>query len=190
MPYTPELDGESDLEELKKRINQAYGASFKLAVGARAAARYAIECAVACGGYLRQVKARLPHGDFLSWLKRNTEIESRTASNYVALHLWVGQHQEAILKSKPHSLRQFYILAGILPEDGSKKPPKENPDALAKLRKLVRRTTWEAAGHRDFATASDLLEALNPLAVLLEDVAADVAAPKGNQCFRFRLDGG
>ena len=173
-----ELADDPGLEELGRLIDHAYGASVDFAVGARAAARQAIECAVVCGGYLRQAKAQLPHGQFLSWLKQNTQIEPRTARNYMALHQWVGQHKDSILKSKPHSLRQFYILAGILPEDHAKKPPKDIPDDLAKLRKFVRRTALEAAGHRDYATAVALLKALQPLAVLLEEVTADVEAAK------------
>jgi hypothetical protein len=82
------------------------------------------------------------------------------------------------LDHKPHSLRQFYILAGILPEDGPKRLPKDKPDELTKLRKLVRRTCLEAAAHRDYSTAKALLRVIQPLAALLQEVADDVDQTK------------
>lgn len=172
------LEGEPGLNELGKLINQAYGASLNYADGSRATARYAIESAVACGGYLRKVKAKLPHGQFSGWIVQNTQIDPRTTRNYMRLHIWVGQRRQDILDHKPHSLRQFYILAGILPEDGPKQIPKDKPDELTKLRKLVFRTCLEAAAHRQFATGKALLKALDPLAALLEEVAADVSQTK------------
>jgi hypothetical protein len=73
----PELDGEELLEELARRIKELHSASLCIAVDARSAARLAIEYAVLCGGYLRQAKAKLPHGEFLSWAAR--ENGHRTA---------------------------------------------------------------------------------------------------------------
>jgi hypothetical protein len=90
------------------------------------------------------------------------------------LHIWVALHQQDILAHKPHSLRQFYILAGILPEDGPKRFHKEKPNELSKLRTLVRRTCWEAAARRDYTTANELLKVLVPLTALFEEVTADV----------------
>ncbi|MGA2248475.1 MAG: DUF3102 domain-containing protein [Verrucomicrobiota bacterium] len=174
----PEPKGEPGLEELEGLINQAYGASLNHADGSRAAARYAIQCAVFCGGCLRKVKALLPHGDFSAWIVRHVRIDPRTARNYMKLHVWIGQHQKDILYHKPHSLRQFYILAGILPEDGPKRMPKDAPDELGRLRRLVRRTCWEAAAHRQFSGAAGLLKALNPLAKLLEEITADIDESK------------
>lgn len=170
----PTLEGEPRLDELARLINQAYGWSLNYADGSRAAARYAIQSAVICGGYLRKVKAQPLHGQFGAWILRNTQIDPRTVRNYMRLHIWVGQHQKDILDHKPHSLRQFYILAGILPEDGPKRLPKDKPDELTKLRRLVHRTCLEAAAHRDYCTAQALLRALDPLAALLEEIVQDV----------------
>jgi hypothetical protein len=75
-------------------------------------------------------------------------------------------------------LRQFYILAGILPEDGGKKLPRESPDELAKLRRAVRKVTTEATSHRDYIHADELWKALEPLARLLRDVSTDTAAKR------------
>ena len=176
--YGPTLEGEPGLERLARLINQAYGASLNYGDGSRAAARYAIECAVFCGGCLRKVKAEVLHGNFSDWIVQNTRIDPRTARNYMRLHIWLGQHRKDILEHKPHSLRQFYILAGILPEDGPKRLPKDEPDELTKLRKLVFRTCKEAAAHRQFAGAEALLKALDPLAALLEEVTDDVRQTK------------
>lgn len=94
------------------------------------------------------------------------------------LHVWVGQHQQDILNHKPHSLRQFYFLAGTLPEDGPKQIPKDKPDELSKLRKLVRQTCLEAAAHRSFSTAEALLRVIQSLATVLQEVADDVDQTK------------
>jgi hypothetical protein len=161
---------EPGLEDLRKLINQTYGASVSFGDGARFFAREAIECAVACGGYLRSVKAKLPHGQFLRWVRRNTRVDTRTAQNHMKLHKWVSQHQQDILEHKPHSLRQLYILAGILPEDGPKRLPREKPDELSKLRKLVWRTCNEAAVHVGYSRTIDILKALQPLVRTFEEV--------------------
>ena len=88
------------------------------------------------------------------------------------LHTWVSGHQADILNSKPRSLRQFYILAGILPEDENK-TFREATDELVKLRRLVKKVTIEAAKHRDYAESDRLWQALSPLAELLMDVSTD-----------------
>jgi hypothetical protein len=166
---------------LAKLIREAHFSATKYAGCAQRSAAVAIEDAVNCGGYLREAKSGrdskgqrfLNHGEFLPWLKRETNVDPRTASNYMRLHIWVCSHRTEILAAKPHSLRQFYILAGILSEDESNKLTKENPDDLAKLRRLVRKVTAEAAAHRDYAEVEDLWKALAPLAALLTDVGTD-----------------
>jgi len=104
--------------------------------------------------------------------RRNTQVDPRTAQNYMKLHRWVSQHQQDILEHKPHSLRQLYILASILPEDGPKTLPRDKPDELSKLRKLVRRTCLEAAVHVGYSPAADMSKALQPLARLFEELGA------------------
>jgi hypothetical protein len=142
------------------------------------AASVAIEAAVTCGGYLRDAKATLLHGEFLAWVRREAGLEPRTACNYMRLHIWVGSHQQEILRAKPHSLRQFYILAGILPEEEGKSRH-ESDDDLAKVRRLVRKIASEVAKHREYADAGRLWDALQPLAGVLRDVSTDTGQ-KGN----------
>jgi len=170
------------LSELARLIREAHAPALEFADHAQFAASFAIRCAVACGGYLRAAKAAqdslghlvLRHGEFLPWVKRATGIQPRTATNYMRLHTWVCTHRTEILAAKPYSLRQFYILAGILPEDGSKTLPKTKDD-LAKLRRAVRKVTAEAAAHRDFADSDRLWRALEPLAALLREVSTDTS---------------
>jgi hypothetical protein len=86
------------------------------------------------------------------------------------LHEWVATHQETIIREKPRSLRQFYVLAGILPEDGPRLLPREKRDELARLRRLVWRTSKEGVIHIGYAPAEKLLKVLEPLVALLADV--------------------
>lgn len=163
------------LGDLAQLIRETHGPVVEYGERARFMASVAIRCAVTCGGYLREAKAseEMRHGRFTSWVRKECNIEPRTARNYMNLHKWVCSHQTKILEAKPRSLRQFYILAGILPEDESEKLRKENKDELAKLRRLVRRLTTEAAAHRDYADAERLWRVLEPLAPLLREVSTD-----------------
>lgn len=164
------------LSDLAQLIRDAHAPVVECGARARFMAAVSIRLAVTCGGYLREAKASkaMPPGQFMRWLKKGCNIEPRCARNYMRLHIWVCSHQKEILEAKPHSLRQFYILAGILPEDEGKKMSKENSDGLAKLRRLVRRVTLEVAAHRDYADVGRLWQALEPLAHLLREVSTDL----------------
>lgn len=164
------------LSDLAQLIRDTHAPVLEFGERARFMAAMSIRGAVTCGGYLREAKAseEMQRGQFMRWLKKECNIEPRCARNYMRLHIWVCSHQKEILEAKPHSLRQFYILAGILPEDESKKLPKANNDDLAKLRLLVRKVTAEAAAHRDYAEVDRLWQALEPLAPLLREVSTDL----------------
>jgi hypothetical protein len=169
-------DEEPGLHDLAETINELYGKQINYADGSRNAARYAIECAVLCGGYLRRVKASLheTRGRLTEWIRLNTNIDPRTARNYMRLNMWLEQHRSDILEHKPRSLRQFYILAGILPEDGPKKLLRNKLDDLARLRRLVRQLCLEVAKHRDYCQSQELFTILRPLIAVLEEVSTDV----------------
>jgi hypothetical protein len=164
------------LSDLAQLIRDTHAPVLEFGEGARFMAAVSIRCAVTCGGYLREAKAskEMPLGQFTRWVRKEGNTEPRCARNYMRLHIWVCSHQKEILEAKPRSLRQFYILSGILPEDERKKLPKENNDDLAKLRRLVRRVTAEAAAHRDYADVGRLWQALEPLAPLLREVSTDL----------------
>jgi hypothetical protein len=57
-----------------------------------AAARTAIEHALAAGRLLAEVKETLPHGAFEDWLAANCTFSSRTARRYMQLHA----HRDAL----------------------------------------------------------------------------------------------
>jgi DUF3102 family protein len=48
-----------------------------------AAARTAIEHAIECGRLLVEAKASVPHGEWLPWLRENTEVSERTARRWM-----------------------------------------------------------------------------------------------------------
>ena len=48
--------------------------------------RSTVSDAIRAGEILAQVKERLPHGDFLPWIKLNCRFSERTAYNYIGLH--------------------------------------------------------------------------------------------------------
>jgi hypothetical protein len=174
--YEPKREPTLDefLDGLRQRIQDLYGNVEMHAGHSSMIASVAIECAAECGGLLRLAKSKLPHGQFRGWAKHVAKIEPRTGSNYMRLHKWISTHRQTILEQKPHSLRQCYILAGILPEDESKKRPTDPNDELAKLRRLVRKVCVEAACHRKYQQASELMNALVPVANLIEDVREDL----------------
>lgn len=177
LPARPRKKHRPPLSNLAQLIRDTHLPTVEFANHARFAASIAIRCAIACGGYLREAKAspEMKHGNFMSWVKLETGVEPRTARNYMRLHIWVCTHQQEILEAKPHSLRQFYILAGILPEDDAKKLHRHKADDLAKLHRAVRKVTAEASAHRGYAEAQELWRALEPLARLLKDVSTDTA---------------
>ncbi len=134
------------------------------------------------------VKARPPDGGFLRWVRAHTPVGPRTAENYMRLHRWVASHQKTILQEKPRSLRQFYILAGILPEDGRKVLRGQQGDELARLRRFVWRTRKEAGVHLGYGQAADLWKVIQPLEVLFEEVKKQVAREAELQTRRAAMD--
>lgn len=66
----------SALQDLASRINQEHAA-------ATAAAQTAIGHALNAGRLLLQVKAQLPHGEFLPWLRSNCTVKQRQARAYM-----------------------------------------------------------------------------------------------------------
>jgi len=67
------------VRDLANKINEHHASAI-------AAARSAIEHAIAAGGLLAQVKAELPHGQWGAWLAENFAGSERTASNYMRLY--------------------------------------------------------------------------------------------------------
>ncbi|TXL75634.1 DUF3102 domain-containing protein [Vineibacter terrae] len=66
------------LDDLPDLINEAHAESER-------AIQTGIDHAFRAGALLRQAKAQVPHGKWLSWIKANCAFTPRTAQNYMAL---------------------------------------------------------------------------------------------------------
>ena len=81
-------DGKSIPVERQARTNRlpflaaAINAEHRAAFGA---AEKALEHAAGCGRHLIEAKALVPHGDWLPWLKANTEVVPRQSQKYMRL---------------------------------------------------------------------------------------------------------
>jgi hypothetical protein len=70
--------------------------------------------ALECGRLLLQVKDQLPHGHFMRWVRANTDVEQRTANNWMKLaqnsnavsHLGVRQALKMLAAPKKPRKRQ------------------------------------------------------------------------------------
>jgi hypothetical protein len=66
------------LDTLASQINAEHAKVRELAVSA-------VEHAARCGELLLQVKAKLPHGQWLPWLREHCEVSPRAAQGYIRL---------------------------------------------------------------------------------------------------------
>jgi Protein of unknown function (DUF3102) len=74
----PEPTPMNPLAELATRIKREHQA-------VRDAARNIVSRAIAAGAALNEAKGKLPHGEWLPWLKEHCELSERTAHNYMLL---------------------------------------------------------------------------------------------------------
>ena len=79
-----QIDGQ--MADLADRINSTYDALCD-------SARAALKCALECGELLLQAKARLEHGEWLSWLMANTKVSVRQSQKLMRL----AQHADEVL---------------------------------------------------------------------------------------------
>jgi hypothetical protein len=166
------VKGKPTLAELAKLIHGCVRKHQRLCGATQGSAAYTIANAVSGGGWLRMAKRKVKYGKFGAWLKNEGHVDQRTASNWMRLHTWISVHKQQIFEAKPHSLRQLYILAGIINADDGPQVRLKTDD-LARLRRLVRRTCLEAAAHRDYVRLYDVRKALEPLARLLAELEED-----------------
>lgn len=111
-----ELRKAEQLGTLAERINEEHRACEEAATEAL---RHAIEA----GRLLQQVKASLPHGDWLAWLQANFEGSERTAQGYVRLHKLQGE-----LAAQNRNGVAHFTLRGALKALATAKKP--TPPAL------------------------------------------------------------
>lgn len=79
-----QIDGQ--MADLADRINSTYDALCD-------SARAALKCALECGELLLQAKARLEHGEWLSWMTANTKVSVRQSQKLMRL----AQHADEVL---------------------------------------------------------------------------------------------
>jgi ParB/Sulfiredoxin domain/Protein of unknown function (DUF3102) len=73
--------------------------------------RHGVRHALKCGRLLLAVKDRLPHGEFLSWLKTNVRVKRRACSNYMRLARWANEHPNANLEDERSITRALRIIS-------------------------------------------------------------------------------
>src|SRR5215210_6521016 len=104
------------LEALAERINAEHRAC-------EGAATEALRHAIEAGALLQQVKASLPHGDWLPWLEANFEGSERTAQGYVRLHKLQGE----LAAQNRNGVAHFTLRGALKALAAAKKP---TPPAL------------------------------------------------------------
>lgn len=93
----------SSLEELASRANA-------LSTEINAAVRLSLKHAIEIGGILTDVKLRVGHGAFGSWLKQNIEFSDRSARRYMQLF---DRREELLKMDSVTDLNSAYFLLGV-----------------------------------------------------------------------------
>jgi hypothetical protein len=75
---TTDLATSNSLADLGARINEAHTSAIAHAVKS-------VEHAVACGQMLLEAKAKVPHGQWLPWLRKNITFGERSAQGYMRI---------------------------------------------------------------------------------------------------------
>ena len=133
----PDLQREAELDELANQINCAHTQIEDHSKTVLDAGTAAIERAIACGNWLRTVKATLKHGYFEDWCAKHLKFKMRKAQYYMLL---ADRYTTKDIRNlNPQSLRQALIYAGALPVDADKKHRPAKFDDWAGLRKAVSR---------------------------------------------------
>lgn len=122
---------------LVTKINETYAESVSLASNARETAQAAIQKAVECGQYLIEAKQSVGHGNWMEWFAAHvTAFSSETASRYMRL-----AHASREQIADAYSLRNAYILTGILDKPGNaKQGENHDPDGVNWINVLSKMT--------------------------------------------------
>jgi hypothetical protein len=171
--HLPDLQRQCELDRLAGEINKAHAEIEVYSRTVLEAGTEAIKRAIACGTWLRTVKAALKHGDFEDWCARHLKSKIRKVQNYMLL---AKRHAARdILKQKPQSLRQALIYVGVLPKDTDKRHHSAKFDELAWLRKAVHRLLKELKANED-NHAEELLHETESLVEWRNQLVATLAA--------------
>ncbi|MEZ4446974.1 MAG: DUF3102 domain-containing protein [Polyangiaceae bacterium] len=131
----------STLEVLKGEILQLVGAVQADEVAARAEV----------GKRLAAVRAELPHGAWLPWVKEHLPFGPESARRAIQLHEFRGSHAEVFAKLAPLGLTKVYALLAL--------PPMER-DVFVGKRHVVPSTQHEKAPLE--MTFAEMMEVLHP----------------------------
>src|SRR6266498_1251367 len=77
------IDGSNSLADLAARINAAHES-------VAGALKSGIEHAIVAGEALIEAKAKVPHGEWLAWLKANCTVSERSAQAYMRVARGIG----------------------------------------------------------------------------------------------------
>ena len=99
---TPAQAGSNSLPDLAARIRAEHEA-------AEASYRKGIEHALVAGELLAEAKAKVQHGQWLSWLQNNCGISERMAQRYMKLH-----NERATLETKSDTVSDLTINEALV----------------------------------------------------------------------------
>ncbi|MEQ1862776.1 MAG: DUF3102 domain-containing protein [Chthoniobacteraceae bacterium] len=108
------LSAAFNIEELRGAVREALECRDQ----AMAFVHRSLQAVVRAGALLNKAKGELEHGEFITWVEDNVqEITHATATRWMKLALFAETHGEQL--DEAATVRQAYILAGILPEPES-----------------------------------------------------------------------
>jgi hypothetical protein len=141
------VEAEASLAELARQIAGAHA-------DALAAAPTTVEHARRSGGLLLEVKARLPHGQFMKWVAASCPFKRSTANNYTRVAEEWEKVQETVAADEPATIAGALRSlaepaegnsqpAGHLPGPPEVQPPPAGPATLEDCQRLLARW-WKA----------------------------------------------
>jgi hypothetical protein len=71
---------------------------------------------VAIGGMLRELREKIPHGEWLGWLETDVPFTPRTAWSYIQLHDWSKTHPVNFEKLASLGPTKLYLLIRLSPK--------------------------------------------------------------------------
>jgi len=96
------------------------------------AVQEAISAVVRAGQLLRDQRERIGHGGWYAWLdEQHLSISRETARKWIRLAEFEETHAERLAEAQ--TIRQAYVLAGLLPETESNPHASSGPNIIATL---------------------------------------------------------
>jgi hypothetical protein len=155
-------NGEVLLSECAKKIAEHHHISLSCNRASEEQGNKSVQSAVIAGENLIAAKTLIPHGQWLNWIKECCpDLSEETCQRYMRL----AKASHVTDFEKVTSLRQAYILSGIIDPDTSpkKKSPAPKGKAEIKANKLVRKLMEELEIEYGFGGEPFVTECLQPL---------------------------